>query len=452
MVNIFKKTFIFLLSLFLVFNFNFVLAAAAAEGYGVPMDEDHEHGGVDDFDEGFGVGGDTDPSENLPVYLKSQIEDKAKELAEIQQRINETQDSLNQTQEEKNTLSGTIKNFDGTIKQLSLGIKSSETKIQKLQLELNGIEDNITTAESLVVSKTKAIGKSLRELALSDGIDPILIILKPEDLSDGLADLNSLESLREALVADVNDLNDLRDQLSERKGKVKETKTNIEGEYKNTKNKKVILDSERQEKAELLKETKNKEKNYQALITDLAKKQEQIASEIEGLEAGLRGQIKIADIPAYTKGLFAWPVPLYTRMTQGYGATAFAKNGYKGHWHNGVDIGAPTGSEVVAVLDGTVIAIGDQDQYCRKGAYGKFVVLKHSNNLVTLYAHFSKQVLSLGDIVKKGQLIGYAGKTGYSTGSHLHLTVYDGNTFSMRPSRSCGPMPSGGDLDPNKYL
>ena len=162
--HLFKKTFIFLLSFFLVFNLSFVLA-----------NEDHEHGGVDNFDEGFGVGGDTDPLANLPVYLKSQINDKAKELAEIQQRISETQDSLNQTQEEKNTLSGTIKNFDGTIKQLNLGIKSSETKIQKLQLELNGIEDNITTAESLVVSKTKAIGKSLRELALSDGIDPILI-------------------------------------------------------------------------------------------------------------------------------------------------------------------------------------------------------------------------------------------------------------------------------------
>ncbi len=439
--HLFKKTFIFLLSFFLVFNLSFVLA-----------NEDHEHGGVDNFDEGFGVGGDTDPLANLPVYLKSQINDKAKELAEIQQRISETQDSLNQTQEEKNTLSGTIKNFDGTIKQLNLGIKSSETKIQKLQLELNGIEDNITTAESLVVSKTKAIGKSLRELALSDGIDPILIILKPEDLSDGLSDLNSLESLREALVADVNDLNSLRDQLSERKEEVKDTKINIESEYKNTKNKKAILDSERQEKAQLLKETKNKEKNYQALITDLAKKQEQIASEIEGLEAGLRGEIKTIDIPAYLKGLFSWPVPSNTRITQGYGATAFAKNGYKGKWHNGVDIAASTGTEVVAVLAGTVVAIGDQDLYCRKGAYGKFIVLKHSNNLVTLYGHFSKQILSLGDTVKKGEVIGYAGKTGYATGSHLHLTVYDGNTFSMRPSRSCGPMPSGGDLDPNKYL
>ena len=146
------------------------------------------------------------------------------------------------------------------------------------------------------------------------------------------------------------------------------------------------------------------------------------------------------------------PIATANVLTQGFGATEFAKNGYKGKWHNGVDFGVPLGTTILAAEDGTVVAVGNQDSYCYRGAYGKFIVIEHKNNLTTLYAHLSQYIVKKGDVIKRGQVIGYSGKTGYATGPHLHFTVFAGPTFYMGPSKVCGPMPFGGDLNPLGYL
>ncbi|MEK7566353.1 MAG: M23 family metallopeptidase, partial [Patescibacteria group bacterium] len=95
---------------------------------------------------------------------------------------------------------------------------------------------------------------------------------------------------------------------------------------------------------------------------------------------------------------------------------------------------------------------GNQDKYCYRGAYGKFVVVEHENNLTTLYAHFSLITATQGKEVRRGDLIGYVGRTGYATGPHLHFTVFASQTFRMGPSLMCGPMPFGGDINPTNYL
>jgi len=101
-----------------------------------------------------------------------------------------------------------------------------------------------------------------------------------------------------------------------------------------------------------------------------------------------------------------------------------------------------------------VAETGNQDKFCPKGAYGRFIVINHTNNLTTLYGHLSliDPSIAKGVIVKRGDIIGYVGKTGYATGPHLHLTVYASATFYMGKSRSCGPMPYGGYLNPADYL
>ena len=100
---------------------------------------------------------------------------------------------------------------------------------------------------------------------------------------------------------------------------------------------------------------------------------------------------------------------------------------------------------------GKEMATGDQDKYCYRGAYGKFILIEHKNNLTTLYAHLSRQIVKENDIVKRGDLIGYVGKTGYAIGPHLHFTVY-GTPVLMKQSRVCGLMPFGGYLNPLDYL
>lgn len=90
------------------------------------------------------------------------------------------------------------------------------------------------------------------------------------------------------------------------------------------------------------------------------------------------------------------------------------------HGHNGVDIAAPAGTPILASADGEVI-ISRSGGW--NGGYGNYVVIRHSNGTQTLYAHNQRNNVSVGDSVKQGDIIGFMGKTGKATGSHLHFEI-----------------------------
>lgn len=96
--------------------------------------------------------------------------------------------------------------------------------------------------------------------------------------------------------------------------------------------------------------------------------------------------------------------------------------------HNGVDLAGPTGTPVYATANG-LVARAD-----RFGTYGKYIQIEHGGQLQTRYAHLSGYAVSAGDRVQKGQLIGYIGSTGRSTGPHLHYEVrVAGQAVDPRP-------------------
>ena len=93
------------------------------------------------------------------------------------------------------------------------------------------------------------------------------------------------------------------------------------------------------------------------------------------------------------------------------------------HGYNGVDLGAPSGTPIMASADGDVI-VAKAGGY--NGGYGSYVVIQHANGSQTLYAHMSKVSTYAGATVKQGQVIGGVGSTGRSTGAHLHLEIRNG--------------------------
>ncbi len=105
---------------------------------------------------------------------------------------------------------------------------------------------------------------------------------------------------------------------------------------------------------------------------------------------------------------YSWPVG-GGRITQGL------------HGYNGVDIGAPTGSDIYAAAAGTVIIAKANGGW--NGGYGNYIVVAHDNGTQTLYAHASKVLVSAGDTVPQGELIGKVGRTGEATGPHLHFEI-----------------------------
>ncbi len=87
-------------------------------------------------------------------------------------------------------------------------------------------------------------------------------------------------------------------------------------------------------------------------------------------------------------------------------------------WHNGVDFAGKLGSDIIAVASGVVVESGE------RSGYGGFVEINHGGGFKTRYAHNKKNLVKIGDVVKKGQIIALMGSTGRSTGPHVHFEVY----------------------------
>lgn len=103
-------------------------------------------------------------------------------------------------------------------------------------------------------------------------------------------------------------------------------------------------------------------------------------------------------------------------LTSGYGMRTHPVLGGR-RQHSGIDLAAATGTPVYATVDGV---IGRADWY---SSYGLYVAIEHGASMQTRYAHLSRLAVAAGDNVKKGDLIGYVGSTGRSTGPHLHYEV-----------------------------
>lgn len=114
-----------------------------------------------------------------------------------------------------------------------------------------------------------------------------------------------------------------------------------------------------------------------------------------------------------------WAIPLKIkwRLTSRCGWRGDPFTGVK-QYHPGIDMACPTGTPIFAALGGKVL----QGGFSR--IYGNYVIIDHGNGYQTLYGHMSKRISSTGDYVQQGQKIGLVGSTGYSTGPHLHWTVY----------------------------
>lgn len=119
-------------------------------------------------------------------------------------------------------------------------------------------------------------------------------------------------------------------------------------------------------------------------------------------------------------GIFQWPLPQSYTITSLFG---YREDPFTGEiaYHGGTDIAAPGGTPILAAADGTVSIANGTDSW--GGSYGYHVKIKHTDSFETLYAHCSSICVTKGQEVKQGEVIGYVGTTGNSTGNHLHFEV-----------------------------
>jgi len=383
----------------------------------------------------------------VPDQLKQSIDSKLQELQKINAEIAQTEADLKKTQTQQRSLSQELKSLGYNISQINLNIRSTVINIDKLSLELEALRYEISDAESQIEIKRTTIIRLLRELQEKDRESFLALVLRNKSLADGFSEMQTISDLNSGLSDEVQDLSLLKKSLDIKFQDRTSKKNRLQSENQNLSNRKNILDDQKNTRSNLLAQTKNQEKLYQQELTTLEKKQQAISDDIEKIEDELRRTFDSTLLPIKRPGVLGMPLNSL-RITQKFGEVSYL---YRGKPHNGMDFGATFGTEIFASADGVVFAVGDNGRY----QYGKHILIQHDNNLMTLYAHLSKAIVAKGSVVKKGDLIGYSGNTGYTIGrGHLHFGLYWAPSVLLKSFSNCpcGLVPIGVTIDPLDYL
>ena len=390
--------------------------------------------------------------------LKDKISDRNTEIAKLEQQIKEYQKQLDDLGGQANSLKVQLQKLDLTKKKLLADIKVTENKISATNLEIERLSLDIGGKEEKISQDQQIIARSLRQIQEMDISSILQNLLSQDKLSEIWNEAESLKSIQAKLGERIQELKSVKADLEDNKSEAEQAKqelVNLKGELNDQKK---INDQNTADKNRLLKETKNKESEYNKILKAAIVRKDAFEKELRDYESQLKFILDPKTLPG--SGVLAWPLS-NVYITQLFGATVDAKRLYTSGSHNGVDFAASLGTPVKAAASGVVMGTGDTDATCPKASYGKWVLVKHGNGLATLYAHLSLIKVSRGDNVATGGLLGYSGSTGYSTGPHLHLSVYAASAVEVKslPSKSCGgkiytmPVaPINAYLDPMTYL
>ena len=354
--------------------------------------------------------------------IKDRIEEINRERAKIDEEIAGYQKQLNEIAGEKHTLQSAIQTLDVSRSKTTAQIRDIESKIRGANLRLQELDFEITDKEALIALDQAAVAEALRAIHKADEVSIFERLFSSENFTDAWTSVDQLASLNQSLHAHANALSEAKVVLREQQSSVSSTKNQLASHNVELQSQKQALDINRQGKQELLTQTQSEEAAYQALIAERRKQQAAFDALLFQFEAQLKQALDPSSIPSAGSGTLLYPLDsIY--VTQYFGKTVDAKRLYVSGSHGGVDFRASIGTPVKAALSGTVTEI--ESTNIRSGCqYGKFVLVKHANGLSTIYAHLSSVNVSKGSTVTTGEVIGYSGNTGYSTGPHLHFGVY----------------------------
>lgn len=387
--------------------------------------------------------------------LKSQMQARQEEIKKLELEIAQYQSTLAATKEEKDTLGKAIARHKTQIKKLEADIALTGKRLQNTELLIDSLSRDIDEKEEAIARNRAGLAETLRVIRARDETSYVAMLLGNSALSEFFGELEALGRLEERIKEQLGNLSLLREKLTVSQKEAEEKENELKNFKEELDDRRAIAQDSKRKSDNLLKETKNKESAYQRILAEREAKRAKILDELEAIEDELRRLIDPSLLPTKVKGILAWPMkdPL---VTQYFGltdfATSYGSDVYNGKGHNGIDFRAPIGTPVYAAEDGAVKAVGNTDSVCPGGSYGKWIIIDHSNNLSTLYAHLSLQKIASSQTVKRGELIGYSGRTGYVTGPHLHFTVYASQTFRLAQTIHCGKVPAGGYVDPLDYL
>lgn len=337
------------------------------------------------------------------------LDDLQIEKSELENQINSSNEQIQFIENELSMTVAEIAEINQKILDKQMEIKTLEAQEEDLLKYLQKAERELEKSNKRYKDQKDLLDKRLIALYEMGSTSYLDVLLSSKSISEFLSNYYLITEIAEA------DTSLLEDVEAE---KLYNEKLN---ETLNSKKKALETSREQKEQNAILLENMSIIKNnkLQSLTEEelaLEQSVEEYQKQIADIETEIR-LLAIANVGSeYVGGSMAWPVPGYTRITSPFGMRTHPITGvYK--LHTGCDIGAPYGAQFIAANDGIVTYAGDNT------AYGNMVIIDHGGGVTTLYAHGSKILVNVGDVVSQGTPVLEVGSTGYSTGAHAHFEV-----------------------------
>ncbi len=358
--------------------------------------------------------------------IQAKIDRRNEDISRLEKEIKDYQKQLDAISTQTVSLTATIKSLELTRKKLEANISLTQDKIAAKNDEIGKLGKAIVNQEESITDDQRIIRQTFLIVNELDNKSIPGIILSGKSVSQTFDSLEQFETVQKNLYERIASLRQYKSDLevnqkASEKAKAELVKLNNELNDQRA----IVLATTKQQTA-LLKETNQSEANYKKILAEKKLQEAAFQNEITAFESQLNLLVNPSSIPHTGTGVLNWPLD-NIHVTQYFGNTSFATANpqiYNGRGHTGVDFRASIGTPVKAALSGTVIGRGNTDLYRGCYSYGQWIMIKHPNGLSTLYAHLSLESVSIGQSISTGELIGYSGNTGYSTGPHLHFGVY----------------------------
>lgn len=358
--------------------------------------------------------------------------------AEIDRRLSQIQQQEAAAARDKQKYEQQIKDLairkeqeTGNLEALRTQIEEQGAKLNEILNQIQTTEDNVrqtgkelVEAEERVEARDNLLKSRLRLMYTNGFVSYMEVLFEATSFSDFLDRYHALTSI-------VNQDKQILQSNKRDRELVVQKKEQIEAQL-------VLIQSQYAESERIQSMLVAQEKDKEVLIASLAKQEEQFEELTEKQEEDLKKlaaektklwaeKNKNKQVAVYSGGKLSWPLPGRTTISSGF-VQRINPVTKRSESHKGIDIPAPSGTEIHAAAAGTVVVA----QWV--SGYGYTIVIDHGGGLQTWYGHARSLKSKEGDQVKAGDVVSYVGTTGQSTGNHLHFEVrQNGNPVNPIP-------------------
>lgn len=374
--------------------------------------------------------------------LKGQLNDLKKEEQKLEDKMDDIQEQIDENQSEIQKIAAQKNAIDQEIAVLNDQMLNLNEQIKTYGLLIADKQEELEAAQLRLRELNEKNKERIRAMEEDGTLSYWSVLFKANSFADLLDRLNMIEEIAAADRRRLQEMSeaaqlvaDAQKELENEKSALEEARTELEG-------KQALLQEKRAEADELLAQLNAKSEEFNAMMDEAEAEAEDLIAQIAKTEKeyndakrkeeeaskpkpGTNSGYGSAMPPSHVVDGITWVMPCkYTRFSSPYGWRIHPV--YKTwKFHSGVDLGAPSGTPIYASRSGKVTTA--KYHY----SAGNYVTVNHGDGFSTSYLHMTHDIVSEGDYVQAGQIIGYVGSTGVSTGPHLHFTIYyNGETIN----------------------